>query len=125
MSDDFPADVKEFIGQNIHSVAQLEVLLTLYREPERSWTTEEITTLLYLQREMVNELLNDLVQRGFAVRAETSFRYQPANDTIARLIERLAGLYHERRVAVTTEIFSRPIDSVKAFADAFRLREEK
>ena len=28
-------------------------------------------------------------------------------------------------MAVSTEIFSRPIDSVKAFADAFRLREEK
>ena len=125
MSESLPADVKEFIGQNFHSVAQIEVLCTLYREPGRAWTAEEITNLLYLQREMVHELLMDLVRRGFVVETNATFRYQPANTTIAQLIERLVQLYHERRVAVTTEIFSRPIDSVKAFADAFRLREEK
>jgi hypothetical protein len=53
------------------------------------------------------------------------FSYQPANDALAGLIGRLAKLYQERRVAVATEIFSKPIDFVKAFADAFRLREEK
>jgi DNA-binding MarR family transcriptional regulator len=125
MSEDFPADVKEFLEQNIRSVAQVEVLLALYREPNRLWTSEEITSRLYLQREMVSELLADLVRRGFAVRTEEGYSYRPANETIGRLISRLAKLYQERRVAVTTEIFSRPIDSVKAFADAFRLREEK
>jgi DNA-binding MarR family transcriptional regulator len=125
MGDNFPADVKEFIGQNIHTLAQLEVLLMLRAEPERSWTVNEITNVLYLERQMVNDLLMDLVRRGFAVRLEASFRYQPVNEAVGRLIDRLAQLYHERRVAVTTEIFSKPIDIVKAFANAFRLREEK
>jgi hypothetical protein len=70
-------------------------------------------------------MMNDLVQRGFAVREVAGFRYRPANDTVARLIERLERLYQERRVAVTTEIYSRPENFVKAFADAFRLRKKE
>ena len=73
MSNDFPADVKEFIGKHIHSVAQLEILLMLRREPERTWTSVEITKGLYLESQMVTQLLTDIVQRGFAVQTETLF----------------------------------------------------
>jgi DNA-binding MarR family transcriptional regulator len=125
MPDDFPDDVKEFIGKNIHSIAQLEVLLMLQKQPERTWTVDEITSRLYLQSEMVAHLLNDIVQRGFAVEGQGQYRYQPASDADNELVERLNRVYQERRVAVTTEIFSKPIDFVKAFADAFRLRKEK
>ena len=125
MANDFPADVKEFIGKHIHSVAQLEILLMLLREPERAWTSAEITKGLYLESQMVTQLLRDIVQRGFAVQTEASFRYQPANDADRQLIERLAQVYQERRVAVIAEIFSKPIDFIKAFADAFRLRKEE
>jgi DNA-binding MarR family transcriptional regulator len=125
MSSDLPVDVKEFIGKHIHSVAQLEVLLMLRREPDRTWTLEQLTNGLYLQSQMVARLLTDIVQRGFAVQEQGSFRYQPANDEERQLIDRLAHMYQERRVAVITEIFSKPIDVVKAFADAFRLRKEE
>lgn len=125
MSNEFPADVKEFIGKHIHSVAQLEILLMLRTEPEQTWTSVEITKTLYLESQMVTQLLTDIVQRGFAVQIESGFRYQPANDTDRHLIERLAQVYQERRVAVIAEIFSKPIDFIKAFADAFRLRKEE
>jgi DNA-binding MarR family transcriptional regulator len=125
MTGDLPADVKEFIGKHIYSVAQLEVLLMLRGEPDRTWTLDEITNRLYLQSQMVARLLTDIVQRGFAVQEQSCFRYQPANDVVRRLIDRLAHMYQERRVAVITEIFSKPIDFVKAFADAFRVRKEE
>jgi DNA-binding MarR family transcriptional regulator len=125
MDEVFSNDVKQFISQHIHSVAQLEVLLTMQREPARQWSADEITSLLFLQPKMVTDLLRDLVGRGFVVQSGEKFHYQPVNSDVADLIDRLAKLYRERRVAVTTEIFSKPIDFVKAFADAFRLREEK
>jgi hypothetical protein len=125
MDDDFPADVKEFIRKHIHSIAQLEVLLLIGREPQRAWTTDEITSRLYLRTQMVAALLTDIVRRGFAVQEEGCFRYQPANDIDRQLIERLAEVYQVRRVAVTTEIFSKPREFARAFADAFRLRKEE
>jgi len=125
MSADFPADVKEFIGKNIHSVAQLEILLMIRGEPERSWTADEITNGRYLQSHLVAHLMEDLVQRGFAVQNITKFCYQPSDHEDRLLIDRLALVYQERRVAVIAEIFSKPIDFIKAFADAFRLRKEE
>jgi hypothetical protein len=122
MVDGLPSDVKEFISQHIYSLAQLEVLLTLRREPTRLWTVNEVTSSLYLQRQMANELLADVVRRGLAEQLDGNYRYRPANETVADIIDRLARLYEERRVAVTTEIFAKPVDSVRAFAEAFRLR---
>jgi hypothetical protein len=122
MADEFPKDVKEFISQHIHSLAQLEVLLMLYREPERSWTADQVTNNLYLQRKMVEDILADLVGRGFAAEKDAAFYYKHPGDVVHALIERLAQLYLERRVTVISEIFAKPADSARAFADAFRLR---
>ena len=122
MADEFPKDVKEFISQHVHSLAQLEVLLILHREPSRSWTAEQVTSSLYLQRQMVEDLLADLVGRGFAAEDNATFSYKPAGEAVHGLIERLAQLYQERRVTVISEIFAKPADSARAFAEAFRLR---
>jgi hypothetical protein len=124
MDDAFSNDVREFIGKHIHSVAQLEILLMLRSEPTRYWSADEITKKLYLQLQMTERLLLNMVQRGFAVQSDSGFRYHPANSSDRGAIDRLAQVYHERRVAVTAEIFSKPIDSLRAFSDAFRMRKE-
>jgi hypothetical protein len=122
MTEEFPKDAKEFIHQHIHSVAQLEVLLALHRDAERRWTVEEMTGSLYLQPQMVAALLQDLVRREFAAEESGSFRYRQDREDMRAIIDRLAHLYKERRVAVAAEIFSKPDDSARAFAEAFRLR---
>jgi hypothetical protein len=40
-------------------------------------------------------------------------------------VARLAGTYRERRVAVITLIVSKPLESVRAFSDAFRIRKKE
>ena len=125
MPDDFPIDVRQFIGQNIGSLAQLEALLLLRRDPERSWTADEIAKALYITPEMAAPLLQGLALRGFATSVETCYRYQVKEDGIAHAIEQLARLYQERRVAVITEIYSKPPNKVQTFADSFRLRKEE
>ena len=44
---------------------------------------------------------------------------------IDHVIEMLAETYRDRRLAVTNEIYSKPLDKVKTFAEAFRLRKEE
>jgi hypothetical protein len=125
MSEQLSNDVREFIGKQIHSVAQLEILLTLRSDPKKSWTTEEITQRLYLQRDMTSQLLSEIVERGLAIRKENSFQYQPSSELDCDVVEQLAHLYHERRVAIIAEIFSKPKESLRAFSDAFRLRRNE
>ena len=58
MADDLiPDDVKEFILENIDSVAQLEGLLLLRGNPEASWSVEEIARRLYIDQKQITEIL--------------------------------------------------------------------
>ena len=51
---------------------------------------------------------------------------QPGNDPeLDQAVVRLAKDYAERRVTVITLIFSKPVDKLRTFADAFRLRKDK
>lgn len=125
MLDDFPGNLKEFIARHIESVAQMEALITLRHDRERRWTSEEVASQLYITKDMCESMLSGLERDGFLVRetnANVTYRYQPSDDSVDETIAQLADIYHERSVAVVTQIYSRPIDKVKTFADAFRLR---
>lgn len=128
MLDDFPANLKDFIARHIESVAQMEALFMLRQDAGRQWTSEELSKSLYITSDMGDAMLLDLERRGFVVREKdsaTTYRYQPADPAADNLIAKLGDIYQERRVAVITQIYSRPIDKVQTFADAFRLRREE
>ena len=125
MADDFPAEVKQFIGQHIESLAQLEVLLFARQNAHRAVHPNEVANRLALNAETSTSLLADLVRRGLAIRADPCYRYQARNEEMDRAVGLLAELYHARRLAVTNEIYSKPLDKVKSFAEAFKFRKEE
>jgi hypothetical protein len=100
MANDFPAEIEQFIGQHIESLAQLEMLLLLRKESDRSWSCFDLARQLYIGPD----------SGGAAV---------------DQLIDQLSALYQQRRVAVITLIYSKPVKKVQTFADAFRLRREQ
>jgi hypothetical protein len=125
--EEFPADVGRLITDHIDSVAQLEVLLLLRGEPARDWTVDEVSAALRMTADMSREQLRILSDRSFLARAEgeaSTWRYAPSTPELGRLVDSLAALYEERRVTVITMIYSKPVDKVRTFADAFRLRKE-
>jgi DNA-binding MarR family transcriptional regulator len=128
MSEAFPTELQQFIDQNVESLAQLEALLLLQNEPSRAWTVEALAKSLYITAETAAALLKDLTARGFAKvvdGANGHYAYFPANAESRDLVARLAKLYEERRVAVITQIYSKPVNKVQTFADAFRIRREE
>jgi hypothetical protein len=125
--DDFPADLKRFIESHISSVAQLELLLLLRSDPEKTWTPEEAAKSLYTAADIVAGQLAELHQRGLLALLQNpgpAYRYLPTSPDLADLVSRLSEFYKERRVSVITLIYSQPLDKVRTFADAFRLRKE-
>jgi hypothetical protein len=127
MADEFPVELEQFIAQHIQSLAELEALFLLRREPERQWDCAEMSRLLYITADMCGGLLADLHRRGFVQRVPDTddvYQYQPADPEVDRLLGQLAAIYQERRVAVITQIYSKPVKRVQTFADAFRLRRE-
>jgi hypothetical protein len=127
MRDDFPPGLKQFIDQHIESVPQLEALLLLRQQPQRQWLATAIAKQLYIPEEAAAALLADFVRRDFAILAageEAGYSYRARSDETDRLIDALASAYRDRRVAVISLIYSKPINKVQTFADAFRFGKE-
>lgn len=116
-------DVRRFLTVHIDSVEQLEVLLLLRDEPARAWTPDEVASALRTSATSAVARLDDLARRGLA-RAEPrsrSFRFAPADATLARQVDLVAAAYRDRRVTVIGFIYSRPLDPVRELARAFRV----
>jgi hypothetical protein len=127
MATDFPAEIEQFIAQHIESLAQLELLLLIRKEPERAWSCYDLARQLYVAPDVCMGILADLERRAFVQRSASNdnlFSYRSGSVEIDRLVDQLSTLYQERRVAVITQIYSKPVKQVQTFADAFRLRRE-
>lgn len=127
--DGFPQQINEFLVRHIHSVEQLEILLLLHRDSSRGWTAAEIAQELRSDLGSVEKRLGDLCAQNMLVcktSDEThSYQFNAANTDLDRTVSGLATVYAERRMAVINLIFSKPIDNIRVFADAFRLRKDK
>lgn len=121
-----PEDVHRLLHQNIESVEQLEVLLLLWRTPERGWTSDEVATAVYSHPSSVVRRLAMLLGQGLLREREPGcYQYAPRTAELHDTVTRLDHVYRERRVAVITLIASKPIENVRAFSDAFRIRRKK
>jgi hypothetical protein len=120
--------VKQFITEHIDSVMQLEILLLLAGQPGKVWTAAELAQLLRIDAAWVDGQLRSMGGRGVIGVAEGSppeFRYEARSAELAATVTELARAYADRRVTVIGLIFSKPIDKIRSFADAFRLRKDK
>lgn len=121
-----PEDVHRFLYQNIDSVEQLEVLLLLRRAPERGCTAEDVARELYSHPSSILHRMASLAGRGLLREVDPGrYQYAPRSTELHDTVGRVAETYRERRVAVITLIASKPIENVRAFSDAFRLRRKK
>jgi len=121
-----PEDVHRFILSRIDSVEQLEVLLLMHRAPDTAWTPEAIARELYSTPSSVRGRLDSLVRQELVATEGTppSFYSRPQSPALVATLDRIAECYRQRRVAVITLIASKPMENVRAFSDAFRLRRK-
>lgn len=124
----FPEDVQHFLLRYIDSLEELEILLCLQRESAGEFAADAVATLLYTNPQSTASKLRALNLKGLVdVQSQGGVpRYQfRRSSPKARLVERLAELYAERRVAVINIILSKPLPNIQAFADAFDLRKQR
>ena len=123
MAQKIPSDAQELIARHIHSVAQLEVLLSLRQTGGGAATAESVGREQKVGSDMAADLLADLEGRGFLERNDTGYVYKP-RPALARQVDSLASAYSTYRVTVINLIFSKPSEGVQSFADAFRVRRD-
>lgn len=119
-----PDDVHRFLYQHIASVEQLEVLLLVRGSPGRSWSAPEMARELYSHPSSIAQRFQALLAAGLMREtAPGHFQYAPRSPGLDATVAQVDHMYRERRVAVISLIASRPIENVKAFSDAFRIRK--
>jgi hypothetical protein len=119
----FSNSFRRFVNRYITSVEQIEVLLILRANPERTWTINEISAILRSSANSILSRLTVLERSRFAAGdPQSGYRYT-ANGTLDEQVQELEREYGLRRFSVIELVFSKP-DAARSFAEAFRLREE-
>ena len=102
------------------------MLLLLHGTPHVAWTIDRIARELYSTPSSIKGRLGTLLKQDLVVTAgdPATYQYRAGTPTLHTTVQRLAETYRERRVAVVTLIASKPMENVRAFSDAFRLRKK-
>jgi hypothetical protein len=127
-SEGIPDNVITFIRDHIESVEQLEILLLLHAQRERDWSAEEVAKALRSSSISAEKRLSQFATLKLLTEKKDSpnrYRFAPATESLGAVVGALAEAYLIRRVTVIDLIFSKPSATLKIFADAFKIREDK
>ncbi|MCW7542106.1 hypothetical protein OOT46_30380 [Aquabacterium sp. A7-Y] len=122
--DLIPAPIRKFALDHVDSIAHMEALLILWRDPSAVWAVEQVAQRLYIPGGEAAGVLLRLEQLGLAQQHGGAYRYAPASAAMAAHVDALAALYSTHLIPVTNLIHSRRDSRVQEFADAFKLRKK-
>ena len=123
MSESISPEVRSFVAERIHSVAQLELLLILHRDPSVEWTAESAGREMRFPSEWVAEQLVGFDRAGLVGcrgAGQRTYRYRPRAG-LDRVVDELAQTFSRRRTTVTGLIYSRAEKDLRRLSDAFLL----
>lgn len=125
MPSEIPEGLRDFMKKYISSVSLLEVLLMLKRDPERSWSAQDISTEMRTNKSYASSQLAELIALKLVVPAdrEEAFRFDPLSPHSVVITE-LEELYINRRPTIINFIYAPPIDSIRDFANAFKIKKD-
>lgn len=119
-----PEEVRWFINRYIDSVERLEVLLLLQQNPEREWTGSAVAAELRIPSSAADKHLAKLCSYNILnvrIGNDLFYWFNPRPPHVEQGAQALAAAFAERRLAVLKLILERPAESIRDFAEAFRL----
>jgi hypothetical protein len=119
-----PDEVADF-ARSLRSLWAIELLLLLYRAPDRVWRSADLVRELRSSAPLVEEVLALLVEAGIVRRDDAgAYRYGATTPQLGELVAALDRLHSERPLSLAREIHSTPNEKLRAFSDAFRLKKD-
>jgi hypothetical protein len=118
-----PDRVRQLLDRYITSVEQLELLFVLAGDPGTAFTAESASKRVGTTPHSARIRLDELAAAGLARAADGSYIYA-ATGAEAAAVSELRSLYSTHRVRIISRIFDKPPESVRNFADAFRLKRD-
>jgi len=124
LADLIPEDLRDFVLRHIDSIAQLEALLLLRRNPTEAWTADVAAKRLYTTEAEATNVLDQLCADGLLICTDGSYRFDPQSDEQRQMIDLLAESYRRHLIPVTNLIHGKP-RRLREFSDAFKIRKER
>jgi hypothetical protein len=118
-----PAELREFLENNIDSIAQLEAVLLLRQSSDLVWDAQSIAQRLYVAEHDARNALAHLVGRGLIARQGDRYEFAPQSEQLARGVVILADYYRSHLISITNLVHSKP-RRIQQFADAFKLKKD-
>lgn len=116
-------EVQQFLLKHIDSVAELEGLLLMRREPDERWTVPLLARRLYVSDSSAAEVVAALQRQQLVSEDNGLFRYSPPAH-LKDLIDRVEAEYSRCLIPITNLLHNKRSSAAQQFADAFRIREK-
>ena len=126
-SSDLPREVAQTVDTYVDSLVGLEVLLLLYREPDRAWAAEQAADQLHIPAGAARRELDHMVSSGLASAdsaSQVAFHFHPADPERTRAVQVIVQAYGSRRIALINHVASGALQRIRTIADAFRLKKD-
>jgi biotin operon repressor len=118
-------EIRQAVRTMFRTIWNLETLLFLHRNADRSWSTSALVKELRSGETAIKDSIERLQVVGLVIETESGcYQYRPANEDLDRLVMTLKQLYAERPYALIAEIASAPSPGIQSFADAFKFRKD-
>jgi hypothetical protein len=118
-------NVDYFVLNEIESVPHLEALLLLWRTAPQQLSASQIAEQLYVSEAQGGTIAEDLCRRGLIVCTDAQgFFYDTSDQQRNRLLDAVDETYRRELIRISGIIHSKASPSVRAFANAFRLRKD-
>ena len=118
-------DIRVFILQRLNSIAELEALLLLWRNPDQDWDIAGLAKRLYISEAVACRVLLQLREQNLVEENNGFYRYGRYSEALGMIVDQLAQLYTTHLIPITNLIHSKSSSRIQEFADAFVLRKDK
>lgn len=123
-SSSIPNDIRRYLMQCVPSVPYIEAVL-LMREGRHAWQPDALARRLYLNEDDARRLLARMQLDGLIAADAGGLRYHPESSELDQLWGRLAVVYTNHLIEVSTLIHAKPSGKAQILADAFLWRKGK
>lgn len=124
MFSDFPDNVREFMKNYINSVAILDLLIMIKNQPAREWTANDVSAEMRTNPSYAMLQLNQLVDAKVIEKSEKGFFRYKVDSPHHEVIEQLEEFYNLKKSSIINQIYSQPLDSLRDFANAFKIKKD-
>jgi hypothetical protein len=126
MTTDWPSDssFREMVEGCLDSVWSIELLLLVFNQPARIWTTAEMVKELRASELVVAQSVQCLRNAGLLIgESDGTVRYAAASADLDAFVAKLDHEYRTRPTQIRLMIVGRSHAKLTAFSDAFILRK--